>query len=74
LQALFTYNVAVAEFDRVTATEITYSNELDEPQTRKKLKTEAAPTPAPKPGPLQLNKTGIRTPVEGRHSRSTSGK
>lgn len=54
LQALFQYNVAVAEFDRVTATEITYSSELDEPSTRRKLKTDAVPTPAPKPTPLPL--------------------
>jgi hypothetical protein len=75
LQALYTYNVAVAEFDRVTATEVTYSNELDEPNTRRKLKTDAVPTPAPKPGPLQLNRAGIRTPVQTRtSSRTTSGK
>ena len=36
LQALYNYNVALAEFDRVTATEIVYSNELDEPMTRDK--------------------------------------
>lgn len=54
LQALFTYNTAVAEFDRVTATEVTYSSELDEPATRRKLKTDAVPTPAPKPTPLPL--------------------
>jgi outer membrane protein TolC len=54
LQALYTYNAAVAEFDRVTATEITYSSELDEPATRRKLKTDAVPTPAPKPTPLPL--------------------
>lgn len=63
LQALFTYNSAVAEFDRVTATEITFSNELDDPKTRRKLKTDAAPTPAPKPTPLPLNHAGIRPPV-----------
>lgn len=74
LQALYAYNVAVAEFDRVTGTEVAYSNQLDEPKTRQKLKTEAAPTPAPRPGPLQLNGTGIRKPVETRHSRTTSGK
>ena len=34
LQALFTYNAAAAEFDRATATEITYSNQLDVPGTR----------------------------------------
>lgn len=72
LQALFTYNVAVAEFDRVTATEVTYSNELDEPQTRRKLKTDALPTPAPKPSPLPLNGAGTRTSVETRRSSRTS--
>jgi outer membrane protein TolC len=72
LQAMYTYNVAVAEFDRVTATEVTYSNELDEPNTRRKLKTDAVPTPAPKPGPLQLNRAGIRTPVQTRTSSRTS--
>ena len=54
LQALFSYSSAVAEFDRVTATEVTYSTELDELSTRKKLKTDAVPTPAPKPTPLPL--------------------
>jgi outer membrane protein TolC len=74
-QALFSYNAALAEFDRVTATEVTYSNELDEPNTRRKLKTDAVPTPAPKPTPLPLNRAGIRTPVETQHSsRTTSGK
>lgn len=63
LQALYTYNAAVAEFDRVTATEITYSNALDEPRTRDKVKTETAPTPAPKPTPLPLNGAGNRQPV-----------
>ncbi|MGI9089177.1 MAG: TolC family protein [Chthoniobacterales bacterium] len=54
LQALFTYNSAVAEFDRATATEVTYSSRLDEPATRRKLKTEAAATPPPKPTPIPL--------------------
>ncbi len=63
LQALYTYNAAMAEFDRVTATEVTFSNELDEPRTRRKLKTDAAPTPAPKPTPLPLNQAGVRPPV-----------
>ncbi|HEV2095587.1 MAG TPA: TolC family protein [Chthoniobacterales bacterium] len=54
LQALFTYNAAVADFDRVTATEVTYSSELDEPASRRKLKTDAVPTPGPKPTPLRL--------------------
>lgn len=63
LQALFTHNAAVAEYDRVTATEVTYSNELDEPRTRSKLKTEAVPTPAPKPSPLPLNHAGTRSRV-----------
>ena len=78
LQALYAYNVAAAEFDRVTATEVTYSNELDEPDTRRKLKADALPTPAPKPSPLQLNGAGTRKPVksvETRHSsRATSNK
>jgi outer membrane protein len=69
LQALFTYNSAVADFDRVTATEIKYSTCLDEPSTRSKLRTEAKPTPAPKPTPLPLNgdcaaKTTQRTRVQ----------
>jgi hypothetical protein len=66
LQALFTYNSAVAEFDRVTATEVTYSNALDEPRTRNKVKSEVRPTPPPKPTPLPLNNAGIREPVETR--------
>jgi outer membrane protein len=68
LQALYNYNTAQAGFDRVTAIEVVYSNELDEPRTRGKLKTDAVPTPAPKPGPLELNHAGIRTPVETRRS------
>ena len=63
LQALFTYNSAVAEFDRVTATEVTYANQLDEPKTRRKLRTDPAPTPPPKPTPLPLNRAGTRLPV-----------
>lgn len=66
LQALYNYNTALAEFDRVTATEVTYSNELDEPNTRRKLKTDARPTPAPKPSPLELNHAGNRPPVQTR--------
>ena len=66
LQALFTYNSAVAEFDRVTATEVTFSNALDEPRTRNKVKSEARPTPPPKPTPLPLNNAGIREPVDTR--------
>ena len=73
LQALFTYNAAVAEFDRVTATEITYSTELDEPATRRKLKTDALPTPAPKPTPLPLNGRRGQT-VRTSTNSSTSGK
>ena len=64
LQALFNYNAALSEFDRVTAIEVVYSNELDEPLTRNKLRTEARPTPAPKPGPLELNRAGNRPPIE----------
>jgi len=63
LQALFTYNAAVAEFDRVTATEVVFANALDEPRTRDKVKTDTAPTPPPKPTPLPLNNDGIREPV-----------
>jgi outer membrane protein TolC len=66
LQALFQYNAAVAEFDRVTATEIVFANALDEPRTRDKVKTDTAPTPPPKPTPLPLNNAGIREPVEVR--------
>jgi outer membrane protein TolC len=54
LQALYTYNAAVAEFDRATATEVKYSVCVDEPVTRRKLHSPAAPTPAPKPTPLPL--------------------
>lgn len=63
LQALYTYNAALAEFDRVTATEIVYANQLDEPRTRDKVRTDAAPTPPPKPTPLPLNQAGNRQPV-----------
>ena len=66
LQALFNYNAALAQFDRVTATEITFSNELDEPGTRHKLMTDAHPSPAPKPSPLELNHAGDRPPVQTR--------
>ncbi len=55
LQALYTYNAAVAEFDRATATEVTYSDRLDDPGTRKDLMTDAHPTPPPKPTPIPLN-------------------
>jgi outer membrane protein TolC len=72
LQALYNYNASVAEFERVAALEVTYSNELDEPGTRKLLKTEAVPSPAPQPPPLQLNHAGIRTPVDTRANRRTS--
>ena len=72
LQALYNYSVALAEFDRVTATEVTYSNELDEPRTRSKLKTDALPTPPPKPGPLELNHAGNRPPVQTRTTTRTT--
>jgi hypothetical protein len=72
LQALYNYNTALAEFDRVTAIEVVYSNELDEPLTRNKLRTEARPTPAPKPGPLELNRAGNRPPVQQTTTRSTT--
>lgn len=64
LQALYNYSTALAEFDRVTAMDVIYSNELDEPNTRSKLKTEARPTPAPKPSPLELNHAGVRQPAQ----------
>ena len=67
LQALYTYSAALAEFDRATATEVTYSNQLDEPRTRNKVRSEAAATPAPKPTPLPLNHAGIREPVARQH-------
>jgi outer membrane protein len=69
LQALFTYNSAVAEFDRVTATEVHYSLCLDEPSTRSKLQTDPEPTPAPKPTPMSL--TGD---CEGTTTRTKTGK
>jgi outer membrane protein len=75
LQALFNYNAALSEFDRVTASEVIYANELDEPKTRGKLKTDARPTPAPKPSPLELNHAGDRQPVQTtRTTRTSSGK
>jgi len=77
LQALYNYSASLAEFDRVTASEVTYSNALDEPQTRGKLKTEARPTPAPRPSPLELNHAGNRPPIPGRTTTTrttTSGK
>ncbi len=74
LQALYTYNAAVAEFDRVTATEVKYSARLDEPSTRSKLKTDAAPTPAPKPTPLELNEPQETTRTTTTFKHSTSGK
>jgi len=66
LQALYTYNTAVAEFDRATATEVKYSVCVDETRTRAKLHSPAQPTPAPKPTPLPLTgdcavKTATRT-------------
>ncbi|MDP9005138.1 MAG: TolC family protein [Verrucomicrobiota bacterium] len=78
LQALYNYSTALAEFDRVTATEVVYSNELDEVSTRRKLMTDAKPTPAPKPSPLELNHAGNRPPIQTRTTtrttRTTSGK
>jgi len=75
LQALYNYSASLAEFERVTAIEINFANELDEPGTRRKLKTDAAPSPAPKPTPLELNRAGVRPPAELRRSpRTPSGK
>lgn len=72
LQALFTYNAAVAEFDRVTATEIRYANELDDPRTRDRVKSDTAATPAPKPTPLPLNRAGNRPPVSVQTTTTTT--
>jgi outer membrane protein len=55
LQALYTYNSAVAEFDRATATEVKYSVCVDEPRTRGRLHSQPQATPGPKPTPLPLN-------------------
>ncbi len=71
-QALYAYNNSVAEFDRATATEVRYANELDEPKTRDRVKSEARPTPPPKPTPLPLNRAGNRQPVTT--TRSGGGK
>jgi len=71
-QALYAYNNAVAEFDRATASEVRYANELDEPATRDRVKSEARPTPPPKPTPLPLNRAGNRQPVST--TRSGGGK
>ncbi len=73
LQALYTYNAAVAEFDRATATEVKYSVCVDEPRTRAKLHSPAQPTPAPKPTPLPLTgdcgaKTVTRTQTKDNSS------
>src|SRR5881227_684209 len=70
LQALYTYNAAVAEFDRATATEVKYSACVDEPGTRSKLRTAAKPTPAPKPTPLPLN--GDCAPAKVTRTRTES--
>ncbi|HEX4641223.1 MAG TPA: TolC family protein, partial [Chthoniobacterales bacterium] len=71
LQALFNYNAALAGFDRVTATEVVFSNEIDEPGTRHKLMTDSHPSPAPKPSPLELNHAGDRQPVVETRTRTT---
>jgi outer membrane protein len=73
LQALYAYNVAVAEFDRVIASDVIYANELDEPDTRRKLKTHNTSTPPPKPGPLELNHAGVRPPIEIKRTTRTRG-
>jgi len=67
LQALYTWNTAVAEFDRATATEVKYSACVDEPRTRRKLH-DPRPTPAPKPTPLPLN--GDCAPAKVTHTRT----
>jgi outer membrane protein TolC len=75
LQALYTYNSAVADFDRVTATEVTYASKLDAPDTRHKLKTAALPTPGPKPTPVPLNpSSAIREERMRARMREAGGK
>ena len=54
------------------STVLAFSNELDEPNTRRKLKTDAKPTPAPKPGPLELNHAGNRPSIEVRTTTRTT--
>ncbi|MGZ5002399.1 MAG: TolC family protein [Chthoniobacterales bacterium] len=74
LQALYAYNAAVAEFDRATATEVKYASQLDEPNTRKKLMTDAHPTPPPKPSPLPLNPSPeIRQERQRRSQAASAG-
>lgn len=62
LQALFTYNAAMAEFDRVTATEFIYSNQLDDPRARRRSRVDRARMQNPKPTPMPLNHAGNRPP------------
>ena len=45
LQALYTYNAALAEFDRVTATDTIYRDTFDDPLTRKHKSAADAPLP-----------------------------
>lgn len=78
LQALAGYNSTLAELDRVTGTEVTFSSELDEPATRAKVKTDRTRIPAPRPTPLPLNGrrgTPLRTTTTTTTTRTTtSGK
>jgi outer membrane protein TolC len=48
LQALYDYNAAVAEFDRVTATDTIYTEPFDDPMTRRRSKTTEKIVPAPR--------------------------
>jgi len=43
LQALYSYNAGLAEFDRVTATDTIYHNQIGDSLTRKGRETSTAP-------------------------------
>lgn len=47
LQALFTYNSALAEFDRVTATDTIYHTTFDDPTKRRRMHETVTTTPTP---------------------------
>lgn len=74
LQALYTYQTAVAEFDRATATEVRFSLCLDEPSTRRRLHSEAFPTPGVKPTPLPLDCKTTTTTTRVRQTTTSVGK
>ena len=47
LQALFSYNSALAEFDRVTATDTVYHTTFDDPTKRRRMHETVTTTPTP---------------------------